>query len=100
MTWKSRDGIAESSKLVPQLETLILGMRNPCILLDIINNFIVFEKDKKQDEKGQTLVFTIKKLAAYHQYYAVNKALERNLQASRKGGDKKGGVVWHTQGSG
>ncbi|KIP31871.1 type I restriction endonuclease [Francisella tularensis] len=100
MTWKSSDGIAESSKLVPQLETLILGMLNPCTLLDLIKNFIVFEKDKKQDEKGQTQVFTIKKLAAYHQYYAVNKALERTLQASRKDGDKKGGVVWHTQGSG
>ncbi|MEY8703085.1 type I restriction endonuclease subunit R, partial [Francisella philomiragia] len=100
MTWKSSDGIAESSKLVPQLETLILGMLNPCTLLDLIKNFIVFEKDKKQDEKGQTQVFTIKKLSAYHQYYAVNKALERTLQASHKDGDKKGGVVWHTQGSG
>ncbi|EDZ90019.1 type I restriction endonuclease subunit R [Francisella tularensis] len=100
MTWKSSDGIAESSKLVPQLETLILGMLNPITLLDLIKNFIVFEKDKKQDEKGQTQVFTIKKLAAYHQYYAVNKALERTLQASHKDGDKKGGVVWHTQGSG
>lgn len=100
MTWKSSDGIVESSKLVPQLETLILGMLNPITLLDLIKNFIVFEKDKKQDEKGQTQVFTIKKLAAYHQYYAVNKALERTLQASHKNGDKKGGVVWHTQGSG
>ncbi|MBK2256667.1 type I restriction endonuclease subunit R [Francisella philomiragia] len=100
MTWKSSDGIAESSKLVPQLETLILGMLNPITLLDLIKNFIVFEKDKKQDEKGQNQVFTIKKLAAYHQYYAVNKALERTLQASHKDGDKKGGVVWHTQGSG
>lgn len=100
MTWKSSDGIAESSKLVPQLETLILGMLNPITLLDLIKNFIVFEKDKKQDEKGQTQVFTIKKLSAYHQYYAVNKALERTLQASHKDGDKKGGVVWHTQGSG
>ncbi|WP_224728167.1 type I restriction endonuclease subunit R [Francisella sp. SYW-2] len=100
MTWKSSDGIAESLKLVPQIETLILGMLNPITLLDLIKNFIVFEKDKKQDEKGQTQVFTIKKLAAYHQYYAVNKALERTLQASHKDGDKKGGVVWHTQGSG
>ena len=100
MTWKSSDGIAESSKLVPQLETLILGMLNPITLLDLIKNFIVFETDKKQDEKGQTQVFIIKKLAAYHQYYAVNKALERTLQASHKDGDKKGGVVWHTQGSG
>ncbi|MDE5014804.1 type I restriction endonuclease subunit R, partial [Francisella tularensis subsp. holarctica] len=53
MTWKSSDGIAESSKLVPQLETLIIGMLNPSILLDLIKNFIEFEKDTKQDEKGQ-----------------------------------------------
>ena len=78
MIWKSSDGIAESSKLVPQLETLILGMLNHTILLDLIKNFIVFEKDKKQDEQRQTQVFTIKKLAAHHQYHAVNKALERN----------------------
>lgn len=39
-------------------------------------------------------------MAAYHQYYAVNKAIESSIKASGKGGDKKGGVVWHTQGSG
>ncbi|MEA1983098.1 MAG: type I restriction endonuclease subunit R, partial [Campylobacterota bacterium] len=43
---------------------------------------------------------TVKKLAAYHQYYAVNKAVERTTKASAEDGDKKGGVVWHTQGSG
>ena len=99
-SWKSSDGQTESSKLIPQIETLIQGMLNPRTLLDLIRNFIVFEKDQSQDEQGQTHIFTTKKLAAYHQHYAVNKALARSVQASQKDGDKKGGVVWHTQGSG
>ena len=45
-------------------------------------------------------IFTEKKLAAYHQYYAVNKAVESSIIASGVNGDKRGGVVWHTQGSG
>ncbi len=45
-------------------------------------------------------VQTVKKLAAYHQYYAVNKAVQSTINASGEHGDKKGGVVWHTQGSG
>ena len=57
-------------------------------LLDIVRNFIVFEKDKE----------TKKKLAAYHQYWATNKALESTMVARRS--NKKAGIVWHTQGSG
>ena len=57
-------------------------------LLDIARNFIVFEKDKE----------TIKKLAAYHQYWAVNKAVNSTVNARK--GNKKAGLVWHTQGSG
>lgn len=100
MTWKSGDGISEASKLVPQLETLIKGMLNPLTLLDLVRSFIVFEKSKKEDKNGIVTIETVKKLAAYHQYYAVNKAVERTIKASSEGGDKKGGVVWHTQGSG
>ncbi|MGQ4002905.1 type I restriction endonuclease subunit R [Francisellaceae bacterium CB299] len=100
MAWKSADGKTESSKLDPQLETLILGMLNPITLLDLVRSFIVFEKEEKTDKDGLVEISTIKKLSAYHQYYAVNKALERTIQASKKDGDKKGGVVWHTQGSG
>lgn len=100
MAWKSADGSTEASKLTPQIDTLVNGMLNPTTLLDLIRHFIVFEKDKKEDKDGLVEIKTIKKLAAYHQYYAVNKALERTLQASKKDGDKKGGVVWHTQGSG
>ena len=101
MSWKSSDGKSEASKLISQVETMITGMLNPVTLLDLIRNFIVYEKSTKVDSKTQiTTIETVKKLAAYHQYYAVNKAVERTTQASSEHGDKKGGVVWHTQGSG
>ena len=128
MTWKSADGRAEASHLVSQLETLIQGMLNKTTLLDIIRHFIVFEKSKRVDpQTGVTTITTEKKLAAYHQYYAVNRAVESTLRASgyvfnkentgsilfespesygvpgvksQPIGDRKGGVVWHTQGSG
>lgn len=128
MTWKSADGKAEASHLVSQLETLILGMLNKETVLDLIRHFIVFEKSKKEDSKtGITSIATVKKIAAYHQYYAVNRAVESTLRASgytvqeqtpiskvmespesygvpgvktQPIGDRKGGVVWHTQGSG
>ena len=70
-------------------------------LLDLVRHFIVFEKTKKENLKtGITHIETIKKLAAYHQYYATNKALESVIQASSESGSRKGGVIWHTQGSG
>src|SRR5579862_9396375 len=101
MTWKTSDGLKEASRFKPQLETLLKGMLQPSILLDLVSNFIVFEKTKKEDAKtGLTQIFTEKKLAAYHQYYAVNKAVQSSIIASSVNGDKRGGVVWHTQGSG
>ena len=123
MTWKSADGKAEASHLVSQLETLILGMLNKPTLLDLLRHFIVFEKSKKEDPTtGVISIHTVKKLAAYHQYYAVNAAVESTLRAAaiadpsqikespasyglpgvvnQPKGDKKAGVVWHTQGSG
>ena len=123
MTWKSTDGKAEASHLVSQLETLINGMLNKATLLDLIRHFIVFEKSKKEDpHTGVISINTVKKLAAYHQYYAVNAAIVSTLRAasivdtksiqespesygvhgvrSQPKGDKKAGVVWHTQGSG
>lgn len=128
MAWKSADGKAEASHLVSQLETLILGMLNKETLIDLIRHFIVFEKSKKEDSAtGITTISTVKKLAAYHQYYAVNRAVESTLRATgftvehetplsmvmespesygvpgvknQPIGDRKGGVVWHTQGSG
>lgn len=123
MMWKSADGKAEASHLVSQLETLINGMLNKATLLDLIHHFIVFEKSKKEDpQTGVISISTVKKLAAYHQYYAVNAAIVSTLRAvnfshekdiqespesygvtgvrSQPKGDKKAGVVWHTQGSG
>lgn len=126
LAWKSADGKAEASHLVSQLETLITGMLDKETLLDLIRHFIVFEKSKQEDAKtGIVTINTVKKVAAYHQYYAVNRAVESTLRASGyidKGlenilreppvsyglpgvdhqpiGDRKGGVVWHTQGSG
>jgi len=101
MTWKTADGKKEASRFIPQLEILLKGMLNPSTLLDLVRNFIVFEKSKKEDVKtGITQIETVKKLAAYHQYYAVNKAVQSSIIASGANGDKRGGVVWHTQGSG
>ncbi|MBU1113608.1 MAG: type I restriction endonuclease subunit R [Bacteroidetes bacterium] len=101
MAWKSADGKAEASHLVGQLEVLINGMLNKQTLLDLLRHFIVFEKTKREDAKTKiTTIETVKKLAAYHQYYAVNKAVATTISASSFNGDRKGGVVWHTQGSG
>ncbi|MDD4874740.1 MAG: type I restriction endonuclease subunit R, partial [Dehalococcoidales bacterium] len=84
-----------------QLEVLINGMLNKVTLLDLIRNFIVFEKDKKVDIKtGLTQIENVKKLAAYHQYHAVNKAVESTRLAVAEKGNRKAGVIWHTQGSG
>ena len=122
MSWKSADGKAEASHLVSQLEVLINGMLNKATLLDLVRHFIVFEKSRKEDSKtGVITIGTVKKLAAYHQYYAVNAAVVSTLRAAdmaepkfaqppasyglpgvaqQPKGDKKAGVVWHTQGSG
>lgn len=127
MAWKTADGKAEASHLVSQLETLIQGMLHKETLIDLLRHFIVFEKSKKEDAvTGITSIITVKKLAAYHQYYAVNRAVISTLRAagpdteddtlsiveedpahyglesvqSQPIGDRKGGVVWHTQGSG
>lgn len=101
MTWKTADGIKEASRFKPQLETLLKGMLQPATLLDLVRNFVVFEKSKKEDAKtGLIQIQTVKKLAAYHQFYAVNKAVQSTVNASSENGDKRGGVVWHTQGSG
>lgn len=91
MSWKTKDGKTTEDTLQPQMEVMFKGMLNKSTLLDLIQNFIVFEKTDKK---------TLKKIAAYHQFYAVNKAVESTVIASDKGGNKQGGVVWHTQGSG
>src|SRR5260221_5097034 len=65
MAWKSADGVKDASRFRPQLETLLVGMMNPATVLDLIRNFIVFEKTKREDPKtGITQIVTEKKLAA------------------------------------
>ncbi len=107
-TWKTMDlpdaqagGKKERAQRDVPLQTLIMGMLNKATLLDLIRNFIVFEKDKKTDTKtGLMQIETVKKIAAYHQYYAVNKAVESTRLAATEKGSRKAGVIWHTQGSG
>lgn len=91
MQWRLPEEINGSVKPLFQLESLIRGMMNPVTLLNIIKNFIIFETDGDK---------TIKILAAYHQYYMVNKAVASAKHAVATPGDNQIGVVWHTQGSG
>lgn len=99
--WKSKTGLNDASPLINQIEILINGIFNKSTILDLIRHFTVFEKESKKDLKtGQYVVESIKKIAAYHQYYAVNKAVKSVTHAIQKSGDRKGGVIWHTQGSG
>ena len=100
MVWKTGDGKNEASQYVNQLETLTTGLLNKPTLLEYIKYFIVFEKVSKEDSEGHITIEIEKKIAAYHQYYAVKKAEESTIKASRRDGDKKAGVIWHTQGSG
>ena len=91
MKWRTVDGISLASPAEPQLEVMINGMLEPRRLMDIIQNFILFQTDGEN---------TFKILAAYHQYHAVNKAVEKAQIATAEDGDHKIGVIWHTQGSG
>jgi len=88
LPWKTVTG----REVLPEsLGTLIAGALAPAVLLDLVRHFTVFEADGVKLEK---------KVAAYHQYHAVLKAVEHTVRASATAGDRKGGVVWHTQGSG
>jgi type I restriction enzyme R subunit len=91
MNWRTIDG----ENLDPlgqfnELETLLRGALAPELLLDYLRYFVLFEDDGR----------LVKKIAGYHQFHAVRSAIQRVVQASRPGGTHKGGVVWHTQGSG
>ena len=88
MEWKTVDGSYEST-LIADYRTFFLGMFQQQRLLDILQNYICFDKNQGRYAKI---------LTAYHQYYAVGKALERTKEAVE--GNGKIGVFWHTQGSG
>jgi type I restriction enzyme R subunit len=91
MPWRTVDGKDLAPKGSLQLDVLIKGIFEKNRFLDLIRNFIVFE-----DDGGQVA----KKMAGYHQFHAVNKAVESTLKASAVKGDRRAGVIWHTQGSG
>lgn len=88
MEWKSKDGSYENNQFA-QFETFYEGMFTKERFLDILQNFICFSGDKHNQ---------VKILAGYHQYFAVRKAIEKAKIATQT--DGKGGVFWHTQGSG
>ncbi|PLX75730.1 MAG: DEAD/DEAH box helicase [Azoarcus sp.] len=91
MQWRTIDGVTlDPLGQFNELETLVRGVLAPAMLLDYLRFFVLFEDDG-------TLV---KKIAGYHQYHAVRSAIQHVVTASRPGGTHKGGVVWHTQGSG
>ena len=89
MQWKRKSADQAEDTAVVQFETFYEGMFQKERLLDILQNFILFSGDSQKPAKI---------LAGYHQYFAVRKAVERARQAART--DGKGGVFWHTQGSG
>jgi type I restriction enzyme R subunit len=91
LPWRTVDGNEIAPKGSLELETLIRGVFDKQRLLDLLRHFIVFEDD------GGTIS---KKVAAYHQFHAVNRAVEATVRAASEKGDKRVGVVWHTQGSG
>ena len=91
MNWRTIDGKAlDPLGQFSELETMVRGVLAPEHLLDYLRYFVLFEDDG-------TLV---KKIAGYHQFHAVRSAIQQVVTASRPGGTHKGGVVWHTQGSG
>ena len=92
MPWKTiADGKVEK-QVKSSLEIMIRGIFDKSRFLDLMRYFVVFE-----NTGGNKI---IKKIAGYHQYHAVNKAIERTIQATSVNGDGRIGVVWHTQGSG
>jgi type I restriction enzyme, R subunit len=91
MRWRTIDGDELAPAVMPELEVLIRGLLTPDRLLGYLRHFVVFE-----DEVGGVA----KKLAGYHQFHAVNRAVVATVVASGPDGDQRAGVVWHTQGSG
>ena len=90
MYWRTIKDETDKPQLEYELDTLIKGFFDKEHLLDYIQNFVLFEDDGKN---------IIKKIAGYHQFHAVREAIDSVIVAST-GGSKRGGVVWHTQGSG
>ncbi|MCG3195736.1 MAG: hypothetical protein GHCLOJNM_00203 [bacterium] len=93
MPWRTIEGETLAPASLPQLEVLLRGAFDKRRFLDLVRHFIVFEEDPNNGS-------LIKKMAGYHQFHAVSNAVEETVRASLPTGDKRVGVVWHTQGSG
>ncbi len=113
--WRTIDGQGHAPTTALELEVLVRGVFEPLRFLDLLQHFIAFDEDPDSGTVGKII-------AAYHQFYAVNGAVEETLRASGMGepsavheslgrywagrmaegkpGDRRAGVVWHTQGSG
>lgn len=91
MPWRTIEGDDVAPLARPQLDVVIRGVFDKARILDYLRHFVVFEPD----DNG-----LVKKLAGYHQFHAVRVAIESTVSASAAGGSRRGGVVWHTQGSG
>ncbi|MDT4952779.1 MAG: type restriction enzyme subunit [Acidobacteriota bacterium] len=91
MPWRTITGETLAPKGLPELETLIKGIFDKQRFLELLEYFITFETNGAEVEK---------KMAGYHQFHAVNKAVESTVSASSPKGDRRVGVIWHTQGSG
>ncbi|QAT84374.1 Type-1 restriction enzyme R protein [Corallococcus coralloides] len=89
--WRTIEGEALAPSNLLGLEVLVRGVFEKRRLLDFIRHFVVFEEDGAE---------VVKKLAGYHQFHAVQQAVDATVQAARPDGDRRVGVVWHTQGSG
>jgi type I restriction enzyme, R subunit len=89
--WKSIDGQLVADETIPQMEVMAKGMLNKVVLPDLIRHFTIFHQNKEQITKI---------VPRYHQYFAVNKAVEATRKATAVNGDQRAGVIWHTQGSG
>lgn len=100
LSWRTPKEI--KNEVRTELQILTEYMLNKKTLVELIRYCTVFEQEEKKDDKtGLISQVKIKKVAAYHQYYAVQKAVTQTLRATNnKEGDRKIGVVWHTQGSG
>ncbi len=91
LPWKSIDGKGLADEAIPQIEVMVKGLLNKKVLPDLIRHFIIFQINKDDITKV---------VPRYHQYFAVNKAVETTKHATSEAGDKRAGVIWHTQGSG
>lgn len=91
--WRTVDGEKDSPKSVLELEVMIRGVFEKYRFLKMLRHFVVFEDDPDSDRVHKII-------GGYHQFHAVQNAVEATVTASRPDGDRRCGVVWHTQGSG